>query len=78
MVEAFAASGTKRPLVLVGGLGWQYDRDVETLNDERFHNWHFDGERIRAERSVKRLPMCLSAPGGPDPRRPRRAVSVDL
>ncbi len=56
MVEAFAASGTKRPLVLVGGLGWQYDRDVETLSDERFQNWHFDGERIRAERSVKRLP----------------------
>lgn len=56
MVEAFAASGTKRPLVLVGGLGWQYDRDVETLNDERFQSWRFDGERIRAERSVQRLP----------------------
>ncbi len=56
MVEAFAASGTKRPLVLVARPGWQYDRDVETLSDERFQNWHFDGERIRAERSVKRLP----------------------
>ncbi|KRE15927.1 hypothetical protein ASE63_16200 [Bosea sp. Root381] len=55
MVEAFAASGTSRPLVLVGGLGWQYDRDVELLNDERFRSWRFDGERITADRRVQRL-----------------------
>lgn len=56
MVEAFALSGTPRPLVLVGGLGWQYDRDLEALEDERLRSWRFDGSHIRAERRVQRLP----------------------
>ncbi len=56
MVEAYAASGSKRPLVLVGGLGWQYERDLEALNDERFAGWRFDGERIKSERRIRRLP----------------------
>lgn len=56
MVEAFAASGTARPLVLVGGLGWQYERDLETLEDERLLSWRFDGSHIRPERRVQRLP----------------------
>ena len=56
MVEAYAASGSPRPLVLVGGLGWQYDRDLETLEDERLKSWHFDGSHIRPERRVQRLP----------------------
>lgn len=55
MVEAFASSGTTRPLVLAGGLGWQYENDLETLKDERFQSWHFDGQRIRPERRVQRL-----------------------
>lgn len=56
MVEAFAASGTTRPLLLVGGLGWQYEGDLQTLEDERFHSWRFDGEHIKAEHRVQRLP----------------------
>ncbi|GAU82900.1 glycosyltransferase family 1 protein [Bosea sp. BIWAKO-01] len=56
MVDAYSASGSKRPLVLVGGLGWQYDRDLETLNDERFAGWRFDGARIKSDRRVRRLP----------------------
>lgn len=56
MVEAYAASGSPRPLVLVGGLGWQYDRDVETLEDERLRSWRIDGSHIRPERRVQRLP----------------------
>lgn len=56
MVEAFASSGAPRPLVLVGGLGWQYDRDVETIEDERLKSWRFDGAHIRPERRVQRLP----------------------
>jgi glycosyltransferase involved in cell wall biosynthesis len=55
MVEAFAASGTPRPLVLVGGLGWQYDADLETINDERFQSWRFHDGQIKAERRVQRL-----------------------
>lgn len=56
MVEAYAASGSTRPLVLVGGLGWQYDQDLETLKDERLLSWRFDGTNIRPERRVQRLP----------------------
>lgn len=56
LVEAYAASGSTRPLVLVGGLGWQYEQDLETLKDERLLSWHFDGSHIRPERRVQRLP----------------------
>lgn len=55
MVEAFAASGTDRRLVLAGGLGWQYEKDVELLQDERFRSWRFDGERISEDRRIQRL-----------------------
>jgi glycosyltransferase involved in cell wall biosynthesis len=57
LVEAYAASGSKRPLVLVGGLGWQYEQDLETLKDERLLSWRFDGSHIRPERRVQRLPF---------------------
>lgn len=56
LVEAYAASGSTRPLVLVGGLGWQYEQDLETLKDERLLSWRFDGSHIKPERRVQRLP----------------------
>lgn len=61
MVDAYSASGSKRPLVLVGGLGWQYERDLEAIGDERFAGWHFDGQRITSERRVRRLPYVPTA-----------------
>lgn len=61
LVEAFAASGATRPLVLVGGLGWQYERDLEALEDERLRSWRFDGTHIKAERRVQRLPYVPRA-----------------
>lgn len=56
LVEAYAASGSTRPLILVGGLGWLYEQDVEMLKDERLLSWRFDGSHIRPERRVQRLP----------------------
>lgn len=56
LVEAYAASGSTRPLILVGGLGWQYEQDLETLKDERLLSWRFDGSHIKPERRVQRLP----------------------
>lgn len=56
LVEAYAASGSTRPLVLVGGLGWQYKQDLETLRGARGLSWRFDGSHIRPERRVQRLP----------------------
>lgn len=61
MVEAFASSGTPRPLILVGGLGWQYERDLEAIEDERLRSWRFDGSHIRPDRRVQRLPYVPQA-----------------
>ncbi|WP_439493703.1 glycosyltransferase family 4 protein [Bosea sp. (in: a-proteobacteria)] len=61
IVEAFASSGTPHPLVLVGGLGWQYERDVEAIEDERLRSWRFDGSHIKSERRIQRLPYVPQA-----------------
>lgn len=55
MLDAFVASGTSAPLVLAGGLGWQYDQEVKRLDDEQFTSWRLDGSRITRERRVQRL-----------------------
>ncbi len=55
LIDAFAASGTKRPLVVAGPLGWQYDVDVEKIQDERFLNYRMEEGRIFATRHIRRL-----------------------
>lgn len=46
LVEAYLASGSKTPLVIVGGRGWMRDDEVALL--EQFqHDPNVDGERIR-------------------------------
>ena len=30
-IDAYAASGSRHPLLIAGGLGWQYDRDLEKI-----------------------------------------------
>jgi glycosyltransferase involved in cell wall biosynthesis len=55
LIDAFAASGTKRPLVIAGPLGWQYDVEVEKIQDERFLNYRIEEGRIFATRHVRRL-----------------------
>lgn len=55
IVDAYAQSGSTRPLVLAGGLGWQYDDDVRRMNDERFLSYRVDGSLIRQEKSVRHL-----------------------
>lgn len=55
LVEAYAASGVKRPLLLAGNLGWQYDQDVRRINDERFDVWRLEDGVITKQRSVRHL-----------------------
>jgi glycosyltransferase involved in cell wall biosynthesis len=55
LVDAFAASGSRRPLVIAGPLGWQYDADVEKIQDERFVKYRIKDGAIRADRQVRRL-----------------------
>jgi glycosyltransferase involved in cell wall biosynthesis len=55
LVDAYATSGVRHPLVIVGALGWQYDVDVEKIQDERFLNYRMAKGKIFADRHVRRL-----------------------
>ncbi len=55
MIDAYVASGSKRPLVLAGGLGWQFEGDVKRMNDETFETYVMEQGRIRKEKSVRHL-----------------------
>jgi glycosyltransferase involved in cell wall biosynthesis len=55
LIDAYAASGSKLPLVVAGGPGWQNRADLEKVRDERFTNFRIDGNIVRRERKVRRL-----------------------
>jgi glycosyltransferase involved in cell wall biosynthesis len=55
LIDAFAAAGSKRPLVIVGGDGWQSKADLEKIKDDRFLSYTIDGQRITQSRRVRRL-----------------------
>jgi glycosyltransferase involved in cell wall biosynthesis len=55
LLAGYAASGSQRPLVLAGGLGWQFDDDVLAIKDERFLRYSLSGGLIRPERTVRHL-----------------------
>lgn len=55
MVDAYAASGSKLPLIIAGGSGWQNSADLRKIRDERFTNFRIDGNMVRRERQVRRL-----------------------
>jgi glycosyltransferase involved in cell wall biosynthesis len=55
LIDAYAASGTKCPLILAGGGGWQNDGDLRKIDAERFVNFRIDGGVVRRERQVQRL-----------------------
>lgn len=56
LIDAYSASGSKRPLIIAGGLGWMFDQDLQKIEHERFLSYHFiDGTRIKPARSVQRL-----------------------
>lgn len=55
LVDAYAASGSRLPLVLAGGGGWQNKADLRKIRDERFINFRIDGNVVRRERQVRRL-----------------------
>lgn len=55
LVDAYAASGSKLPLIVAGGGGWQNQADLRKLRDERFTNFRIDGDIVRRHRQVRRL-----------------------
>ncbi len=56
LIDAYAASGSRFPLIVVGALGWQYEAEVEKLKDERFLFYRREADRILPSRRVQRIP----------------------
>ena len=56
LIDAYAASGSKHPLVIAGGLGWQYEDDLARIADERFLRYDISGNTVIPQRQVRRLP----------------------
>jgi glycosyltransferase involved in cell wall biosynthesis len=56
LIEAYAGAATRRPLVLLGGLGWSHDDAVAAIASDRFIRFRPDGDGFRQERMVRRLP----------------------
>lgn len=56
LIEAYAASGVNRPLVIAGGAGWMNEKVIELIESDRFLSYAIEGRRIRPERLVKRIP----------------------
>jgi len=55
LVDAFAASGIKRPLVIAGGAGWMNKPDMERINSERFLSYVVKDGQIFPRRQVRHL-----------------------
>ncbi len=55
LIDAYATSGVKRPLIIAGGDGWMNGRETQKISSERFLSYRVDGAIIRPERSVRRL-----------------------
>lgn len=55
LIDAYAASGSRHPLILAGSGGWHNRADLRKVRDERFSNFRIDGNTVRRERQVRRL-----------------------
>ncbi|MFZ5784754.1 MAG: glycosyltransferase family 4 protein [Pseudomonadota bacterium] len=55
LLDAYAASGTTRPLIMVGSPGWQNKEEMRKIGADRFRSFRIEGRMIRRERQVRRL-----------------------
>jgi glycosyltransferase involved in cell wall biosynthesis len=55
LIDAYAVSGSRCPLVIAGALGWQYHVDLEKIQDERFLTYRIAEGKISPDRKVRRL-----------------------
>ncbi len=55
LIDGYAASGTKRPLIVAGGLGWQYEGDVQKMRDARFRYFRVEDGRVTGHRMVNHV-----------------------
>jgi glycosyltransferase involved in cell wall biosynthesis len=55
LIDAYAASGSQRPLIIAGSDGWMNEGEVLKIASERFLTYQIDGQTIRPVRSVRRI-----------------------
>lgn len=55
LIDAYAASGSRRPLVIAGGAGWQNEADIERIKDVRFSNYRVTETTISKVDRVRRI-----------------------
>jgi glycosyltransferase involved in cell wall biosynthesis len=60
LIDAYAASGSRRPLIVAGGKGWQNEGDLERINDTRFSNYRVGENVISKVKRVRRIPYLPS------------------
>lgn len=56
LIDAYAASGSRRKLLIAGGAGWQNEGDLERIGNPRFDFWRIADDTISAHRQVRRIP----------------------
>jgi glycosyltransferase involved in cell wall biosynthesis len=56
LIDAYAASGSSRPLVVAGGAGWQNEGDLDRINDTRFSSYRVTETTISKVKRVRRIP----------------------
>jgi glycosyltransferase involved in cell wall biosynthesis len=61
LIDAYAASGSRRPLIVAGGTGWQNEGDLERINDMRFSNYRVRENTISKVKQVRRIPYLPPA-----------------
>ena len=55
LIDAYAASGSKKPLVIAGGAGWQNEIENARINDPRFSNYRIIENTISRFERVRRI-----------------------
>lgn len=55
LIDAYVASGVSAPLVIAGGLGWNYRTELRQINNESFSSWRITQNQIIHERKVRRF-----------------------
>jgi glycosyltransferase involved in cell wall biosynthesis len=60
LIDAYAASGSRRPLVVAGGKGWQNKVELERLKDTRFSSYRIEDTTISKVDRVRRMPYLPS------------------
>lgn len=55
LIDAYVASGVSTPLIIAGGLGWNYRTELRQINSENFSTWRIVENQIIHERKVRRL-----------------------